>query len=302
MPIFDNVEDIKNSTGVPGIKIFMGSNTGDLLVDEQAALERIFAETTLPICVHCEDENTVRANQARLGPNLNVEDHSRIRDHFDAGIASRRALDRAFRDEHRFHVLHVSTAQEIPIIQDHCGWITAEVCPHHWCFNINDYKRLESLIQMNPSIKTAQENQALWNALFDGKTRVVPTDQAPHTLEEKQQPYPISPSGLPAVENYFALLPYRTNRGVCQWPHIAGWTSDAPARIWGSVGKRRIAVGYDADLVLVDPISSERSTTRNSGPKQNGPPGTRKPFEDGRAEPGAAVALSTRRKGVHPTT
>jgi len=249
----DNIEDLKRATGVPGIKIFMGSSTGDLLVDDQAALERIFAETSVPICAHCEDEKTVRENQARLGPDLRVEDHSRIRDHRAAEIATRRALDLAYRHHHRFHVLHVSTAQEIPIIQDHRGLITAEVCPHHWCFNVEDYARLGTLIQMNPSIKTAHDNQALWDALVEGKIQVVATDHAPHTLEEKQQPYPLSPSGLPAVENYFALLLDRANRGWCRWTQIAGWTSDAPARIWGIVGKGRIAVGYDADVVLVDP-------------------------------------------------
>jgi dihydroorotase len=249
----NNIEDLKRATGVPGIKIFIGSSTGDLLVDDQESLERIFAETSLPICAHCEDEKTVRANQSRLGSHLEVADHSRIRDYLAAEIATRRALDLAYRHQHRFHVLHVSTAQEIPLLQDHRGLITAEVCPHHWCFNVDDYPRLGTLIQMNPSIKAAKDNEALWNALVDGKIQVVATDHAPHTLEEKQQPYPLSPSGLPAVENYFALLLDRANRGMCRWTQIAHWTSDAPARVWGIVGKGRIAVGYDADVVLVDP-------------------------------------------------
>jgi dihydroorotase len=248
-----NLEDLKGATGVPGIKIFIGSSTGDLLVDSQSALEGIFAETRLPICAHCEDEATVVANQARLGSDLKIQDHSRIRDHRAAEIATRRALDLAVRHKHRFHVLHVSTAQEIPLIAAHHGLITAELCPHHWEFNIEDYARLGSLIQMNPSIKTAQDNAALWQALLDGKIQVVATDHAPHTLEEKSKPYPQSPSGLPAVENYFALLLDRAHRGLCTWQQIAAWTSDAPARVWGMVGKGRIAVGYDADVVLVDP-------------------------------------------------
>ena len=248
-----NIEALKVATGVPGIKIFIGSSTGDLLVDEQEALERIFAETKVPICAHCEDESTVRANQARLGSNLTIHDHSRIRDYQAAIIATRRSIDLAVRHKHRFHVLHVSTADEIPLLESHGGLITSELCPHHWYFNVEDYDRLGSLIQMNPSIKAAKDNQLLWQALVEGKIQVVATDHAPHTLEEKSQPYPLSPSGLPAVENYFALLLDRASRGECTWNQIASWTADAPARVWGIVGKGRIEVGYDADVVLVDP-------------------------------------------------
>ncbi len=249
----NNLEALANATGVPGIKIFIGSSTGDLLVDDQSALERIFAETTLPICAHCEDESTVRQNQSRLGINLKISDHSKIRDEQAALIATRRAIDLAKRHQHRFHVLHVSTAAEVPLITDHANLITAELCPHHWHFNVDDYDRLGTLIQMNPSIKTRSDNAKLWQALLDGHIQVVATDHAPHTLEEKNQAYPKSPSGLPAVENYFSLLLDRASRGDCTWEQIASWTSDAPARVWSIVGKGRIEVGYDADLVLVDP-------------------------------------------------
>ena len=251
-----NIDALVGVTGVPGIKIFIGSSTGDLLVDDQEALERIFAETKIPICAHCEDETTVRQNQARLGNTDRIADHSRIRDEAAAVTATRRALDLAKRHNHRFHVLHVSTAAEIPIFADHGDLITAELCPHHWHFNVDDYARLGSLIQMNPSIKTKSDNTKLWQALMDGIIQVVATDHAPHTLEEKSQPYPKSPSGLPAVENYFALLLDRASRGECTWEQIASWTSDAPARVWGIIGKGRLEVGYDADLVLVDPNKS----------------------------------------------
>jgi len=257
-----NIESLKQATGIPGIKIFIGSSTGDLLVDEQEALERIFAETKFPICAHCEDETTVRTNQARLGSNLTIHDHSKIRDHQAAIIATRRAIDLAVRHKHRFHVLHVSTADEIPLLESHGGLITSELCPHHWCFNVDDYDRLGSLIQMNPSIKTARDNELLWRALVEGKIQVVATDHAPHTLEEKAKPYPQSPSGLPAVENYFSLLLDRAYHGQCTWNQIASWTSDAPSRVWGMVGKGRIEVGYDADVVLVDPKLSR--TIENS--------------------------------------
>ncbi len=249
----ENIEELKKATGVPGIKIFIGSSTGNLLVDSQEALERIFAETSLPICAHCEDEGTVRRNTETFADTDCVEDHSRIRDAAAALIATKRAVDLAIRHRHRFHVLHVSTAAEIAVVQAHNNLITSEVCPHHWHFCIDDYARLGTLIQMNPSIKRKEDNVALWEALQKGAIQVVATDHAPHTLEEKKQPYPKSPSGLPAVENYLSLLLDRASRNECTWNQIASWTSDAPARVWGMVGKGRIAPGYDADLVLVDP-------------------------------------------------
>jgi dihydroorotase len=248
----DNLAELKAARRTPGIKVFIGSSTGDLLVDEQAALERIFAETTLPITAHCEDETTVRVNAARFAASHDVADHSRIRDHAAALIATRRAIDLAHRHRHRFHVLHVSTGAETELLADHRNLITAEVCPHHLFFNVGDYARLGTLVQINPSLKTADDNRQLWQALFDGRIQLIATDHAPHTLEEKQRPYPASPSGLPAVENSLALLLNEVHRGRCTLEQVVQWMCDAPARVWGIVGKGRIAVGYDADLVLVD--------------------------------------------------
>jgi dihydroorotase len=248
----DNVEELRTAHRTPGIKIFIGSSTGNLLVDEQEALERIFAETTLPACAHCEDETTVRANAERFAGSTDITDHSRIRDHEAAIIATRRAIDLAKRHKHRFHVLHVSTGAETLLLADHDNLITAEVCPHHLLFNVDDYARLGSFVQMNPSIKNKEDNEQLWQALLDGLIQVVATDHAPHTLEEKQQPYPHSPSGLPAVENSLALMLDRVHQGLCTIEQVVQWMCDAPARVWDIVDKGRIAVGYDADLVLVD--------------------------------------------------
>lgn len=248
----DNVAELAAATDVPGIKIFIGSSTGNLLVDEQAALEQIFAETSLPICAHCEDEATVRANKERFAGTSDITDHSRIRDVNAAVIATRRATELARRHRHRFHVLHVSTAAELPLLADASPYVTAEVCPHHLFFNVDDYGRLGSRVQMNPSIKTADDNAALWQALLEGRVQVIATDHAPHTLEEKSQPYPSSPSGLPAVENSLALMLDRVVAGECSMVQVASWMSDAPARVWDIVGKGRIAPDYDADLVLVD--------------------------------------------------
>jgi dihydroorotase len=257
----DNVAELQAAQRTPGIKIFIGSSTGNMLVDEQAALERIFAETTLPICAHCEDESTVRANTARLDGGRDVSDHSLIRDHAAAVIATRRAMELAARHRHRFHVLHVSTAEECELLRDHHNLVTAEACPHHLLFHVDDYARLGTRVQMNPSIKTAADNAALWAALRDGRIQVIATDHAPHTLEEKAQPYPKSPSGLPAVENSLALMLNSVHEGRCTLEQVVRWMCDAPARVWDVVGKGRIAEGYDADLVLLD--LNKRATIRD---------------------------------------
>lgn len=247
-----NTDQLAAAVRTPGIKIFIGSSTGDLLVDDQEALERIFAETTLPIAAHCEDETTVRANMRRFADSTNVADHSRIRDHAAALICTRRAIDLALRHQHRFHVLHLSTGAEVELLADHHRLVTAEVCPHHLFFNVDDYERLGTRIQMNPSLKTHDDNRQLWQALLQGKIQVVATDHAPHTLAEKQQGYPKSPSGLPAVENSLALMLDQVHQGRCSLEQVVHWMCTAPARVWDVVGKGSVVRGYDADLVLVD--------------------------------------------------
>lgn len=248
----DNVDVLKSAQRTPGIKIFIGSSTGNLLVDQQDALERIFAQTDLPICAHCEDEATVNANAERINGGSKFTDHSLIRDHKAALIATKRAVDLADRHNHRFHVLHVSTAQEVEFLRTSSDLITAEACPHHLFFNVNDYERLGSLVQMNPSIKDPADNVALWDGLLDGTIQVIATDHAPHTLEEKAQPYPQSPSGLPAVENSMALMLNQVNQGRCSLQQVVSWMCEAPAKVWSIRNKGQIATGYDADLVLVD--------------------------------------------------
>ena len=251
----------------PGIKIFIGSSTGDLLVDSQEALEGIFAETTLPLCAHCEDETTVRANRervrARLGePPWPFRVHSDVRDEPAAVISVTRAVDLATRHNHRFHVLHVSTAGELAVLREAGSLLTAEVCPHHLLFDCDDYDRLGSKVQMNPSVKSAADRSALWSALAAGDPiQVVATDHAPHTLEEKAAAYPDSPSGLPAVENCLSLmLTHGPANGVTP-RRLAAAMCDAPARVWGLIGKGRLENGYDADVCVVDPHAT--FTVRN---------------------------------------
>ena len=258
----DNIDALRTATRTPGIKIFIGSSTGTLLVDDQDALERIFADTALPLCAHCEDETTVRANAQRLGGSHNVADHSKVRNVEAAVIATRRALDLALRHKHRFHVLHVSTGAETDFLAEGRPWITAEACPHHLLLNVDDYPRLGTLAQMNPSLKTSEDNARLWEALIDGRIQVVATDHAPHTLEEKSQSYPDSPSGMPNVENSLALMLNEMQRGACTLEQLVHWMCEAPALVWDIVDKGRIAEGYDADLVLVD--LAKTTTVRNA--------------------------------------
>ena len=254
----DNLNELRHAHRTPGIKIFIGSSTGDLLVDDQDALESIFSETRLPITAHCEDETTIRANAQRFAESTNVADHSRIRDHRAAITATRRAIDLARRHHHRFHVLHVSTGAETELLAQHDSLLTGEACPHHLLLNTDDYQRLGTLVQMNPSLKSTKDNAELWDALDRGLLQVIATDHSPHTLEEKEQPYPQAPSGLPGIENSLALMLDQAHRGRCTLQQIAHWMCDAPARVWDIVGKGRIAPGYDADLVLVDLEKTDR--------------------------------------------
>ncbi|MFK7959431.1 MAG: dihydroorotase [Phycisphaerales bacterium] len=262
-----NVEELAAARRTPGIKIFIGSSTGDLLVDGQADLERIFAETELPICAHCEDETTVRANAAALGGGQTAADHSRIRDERAAVIAVRRAMDLARRHHHRFHVLHVSTGAECELIRHHDHLITGEACPHHLLLDTRSYAALDTRAQVNPALKSPEDAAALWDALDAGVLQAVVTDHAPHGLDEKALGYPKSPSGLPAIENSLLLMLDQVHRGQCSLEQVVHWMCAAPARIWDAASKGAIAEEMDADLVLVDlsgehEIRNDRQHTR----------------------------------------
>ena len=254
----DNIAELRVARRTPGIKIFMGSSTGELLVDDQQALERIFAETSLPIAVHSEDETLLRINAEKFGKTTNLADHSRIRNANVAEIATKRVIELAKRFEHQTHILHISSANEVDLLAKKPDFITAEVCPHHLLFSTEDYSRLGSRVQMNPSIKPPNHATRLWQALHDGIIHTIATDHAPHTLLEKARPYPNSPSGIPSIENALALMLHQANLGNCSLQEIAHWMSFKPAEVWGILNKGRIAVGYDADLVLVDMNKKQR--------------------------------------------
>ena len=250
-----NLDELRAATRTPGVKIFVGSSTGTLLVDDQDDLEAIFARTSLPLCGHLEDEATVRANAAAIDGGRTPADHTRIRDEAAAVKAVERIIEFVRRHDHPFHVLHVSTAAECRLIAAARAEglpITGEACPHHLLLDESDYERLGTRAQVNPAIKTAADREALWEALHAGTLDAVVTDHAPHTLEEKAKPYPQSPSGLPAIENSLMLMLDQAARGRCSLEQVVAWMCEGPCRVWGIPGKGRIAAGADADLVLVD--------------------------------------------------
>jgi len=248
----DNIDQLSSVKRTPGIKIYIGSSTGDLLVDEQDPLERIFAETSLKISAHCEDETSIRNNSRMLNGGKSYSDHSRIRDENAALIATQRAVELAVNYNHRLHIAHVSTAKEIEIIRRNKNLVTTEVCPHHLYFNINDYDRLGSKIQMNPAVKSEGDNDALWKALIEDDIQIVASDHAPHTIAEKSKPYPKSPSGIPSVENILPLILDAVNNGKISLERVVKSMCENPAKIWNIANKGIIAEGYDADLVLID--------------------------------------------------
>lgn len=263
----DNLAELQKASSspevrsrTPGIKVFLGSSTGNMLLDDPERLEAVFARTTLPIAAHCEDEATVNANMARLeglGRPLTARDHSRVRDAKAALRATKQAVALARRHQRRLHVLHVSTADEAAFLADAGPFVTAEACPHHLFLDESDYDRLGALAQMNPALKTSADRAALWRALREGALQMVATDHAPHTLAEKAAPYPASPSGVPAVEVALPLLLDQVARGRCTLRDVVRWMCEGPARAWQLAGKGRIQAGMDADLVLVD-LSMER--------------------------------------------
>lgn len=255
----DNLEELKNARRTPGIKIFVGSSTGNLLVDDQEVLESIFEQTTLGIAIHAEDETTVRANGERVGDSTDVRDHSRVRDHAAAEICTRRLTELAERFKHHLQVMHISTGAELPYMKSE--HVTAEVCVHHLLMNVDDYDRLGTFAQMNPSLKTREDNEALWEAVRDGTIDVLATDHAPHTILEKAAPYPHSPSGLPGVQTLLPLMLQAVHEERLTLERLVELTSENPARIWGMHNKGQLQEGYDADLVLVD-LERTRTITR----------------------------------------
>jgi dihydroorotase len=254
----DHLAEYELLPGTPGIKMFVGSSTGDLLVDDETDLKRVFASGHRRIAIHSEDESRNRRMKAEMKP-TNVHQHPLVRDEESAVIATRRLLRLSAEAKRPIHILHISTASEPGIIAEakrHQD-VTCEVTPQHLWFSAPEaYDRLGSRAQMNPPIRSAEHREALWQAMAAGVFDVFGSDHAPHLLSEKAEAYPASPSGMPGVETMLHVLLTFVAQGRLDMQTLVKMACERPAALYGIRGKGRIEVGYDADLVLVDPAAS----------------------------------------------
>ena len=262
----DNIEAIRalDPLAAPGIKVFMGASTGNMLVDDPATLDAIFRDAPTPIITHCEDTPTIDANlaayKARYGEDIPVECHPLIRSREACMKSSVLATSLAKKHGSRLHVLHISTADELalfepgPLVREDGSRkrITAETCIHFLRFDSSDYPRLGNLIKCNPAIKDPSDREALVAALRDGRIDVLATDHAPHTWEEKQRPYAEAPSGLPLVQHALLAALELVHEGKLTTAQVVQKVSHAPAQLFDVAERGYLREGYFADLVLVD--------------------------------------------------
>jgi dihydroorotase len=248
----DDIPALERLPGAAGIKIVMGSSTGDLLVPDDGALGRVLSKTRRRVAVHAEDEPRLEARKGLRVPG-DPSSHPIWRDEEAALMATRRLVGLARRHGALVHVLHVSTAEELAFLADHRDVASVEATPHHLTMAVEeDGPRLGTRLQMNPPVRDARHRAALWDALGQGIVDVLGSDHAPHTLEEKQAPYPQSPSGMTGVQTLVPIMLDHVAAGRLTLQRFADLTSAGPARLFGIAGKGRIAVGYDADFTVVD--------------------------------------------------
>jgi dihydroorotase len=258
----DNLDEVLKTdiTKVCGLKIFMGSSTGNLLVDDPEKLEAFFSRFPSLIAAHCEDEQTIRSNTAafkeRYGENVPVESHPLIRSAEACYKSSSFAVGLARKHGTRFHILHISTAKETTLFDNTIPLekkkITAEACIHHLWFNDADYSRLGNFIKWNPAVKTSDDQQAIFNAVLDDRIDVIATDHAPHTLEEKRNPYSKAPSGGPLLQHSLVTMLEFYHQGKIKLEKVVQKMSHHPAILFQISKRGFIREGYFADLVLVD--------------------------------------------------
>ena len=264
----DNFDEIQrlDTSKVAGLKLFLGSSTGNMLVDNEAILRKIFASTDLVISVHCEDEPTVKANLAahiaEYGEDIPIEKHPIIRSHEACYISSSKAIALAKETGARLHVFHLSTAIETELFDNTIPLkdkrITAEVCVHHLWFSADDYAEKGTLIKWNPAVKNEADRSALWAALNDDRIDVLATDHAPHTLEEKSNVYTKAPSGGPLVQHALLALLTAAKKGKITLEKLVEKACHNPAILFQIAKRGYLREGYCADLVLVD---LDRTTT-----------------------------------------
>jgi len=249
----ENLPDLLNAKPTPGIKIFMGSAHGHLLVAQEAAIDAIFAQGDRLIAVHAEDQARINERRKEFAGIHDPAIHSQIQDNQAALLATKLALKLSKKYQRRLHILHMSTAEEADLLRsDKPSWVTAEVTPQHLLLNTSAYEKIGTLAQMNPPLRSPHDNEVLWQALRDGVIDFIATDHAPHTLEEKALEYPNSPSGMPGVETSLPLMLTAAMQGQCSIAQVVNWMSTAVAKAYGIPNKGAIAPGFDADLVLVD--------------------------------------------------
>ncbi|AEW87486.1 dihydroorotase [Flavobacterium columnare] len=258
----DNLEEVlkTNPRNVAAIKIFLGSSTGNMLVDREEVLEKIFSHTNMVICVHCEDETTIQNNLAdykqKYGDNIPMEYHHLIRSKEACYISSSKAIELAKKTGARLHIFHLSTAKETDLLDNSVPLenkkITAEVCVHHLWFTNKDYTDKGTLIKWNPAVKTETDKNALWEALLDNRIDVIATDHAPHTQEEKQNPYTSAPSGGPLVQHAVVALFEAFHQGKISIERIVEKMAHNPAKLFQIDRRGFIKKGYYADLAIVN--------------------------------------------------
>jgi dihydroorotase len=262
----DNLEELLKTDpkNVAGIKLFLGSSTGNMLVDNEEVLEKIFSSTKMIISVHCEDEQTIRENTAKYkaeyGEDIPIKYHPIIRSEEACYLSSSKAIELAKKTGARLHVFHLSTAKEMELFRNDIPLeekqITAEVCIHHLWFSDADYDKKGTHIKWNPAVKTANDRAALWEALLDDRIDVIATDHAPHTLEEKSNVYTKAPSGGPLVQHAVIALFEKVKEGVITIEKVVEKMAHNPAKLFQVSKRGFIKEGYYADIVLVDPSSS----------------------------------------------
>ena len=249
----DNLSELLAVNPTCGIKIFMGSSHGALLVSTEEILDKIFATGKRLIAVHAEDQSRIIQRRKEFANITDPAVHSQIQDETVALNATKLALKLSKKYQRRLHILHLSTGIEAELLrQDKPSWVTTEVTPQHLLLNTTAYEIIGTLAQMNPPLRSPENNEILWQALKDGVIDFIATDHAPHTLAEKGKVYPNTPSGMPGVETSLPLMLTQAMKGRCSVADVSRWMSTAPAIAYNIPDKGAIAVGYDADLVLVD--------------------------------------------------
>ncbi len=258
----DNLEELKrlDKNACSGVKLFLGSSTGNMLVDNELVLEKIFRNTEMVISAHCEDEGTIRANMARFkeeyGDDIPMKYHPIIRSTEACYLSSSKAIALAKETGARLHVFHLSTGMETSLFRNDIPLeqkkITAEVCIHHLWFSDSDYDKKGSLIKWNPAVKTEQDRDQLWEALLDDRIDVVATDHAPHTLEEKDNVYTNAPSGGPLVQHALPAMLENYHNGKISLEKMVEKMCHNPAKLFQLKKRGFLREGYFADLVAAD--------------------------------------------------